>query len=131
MCHLLLGRRLSHDQTFFSLLNVSAKSQHLPLLPVSLTFWQRDAAPDPPIDAFGLEENICNGVSVPCGDLAIILDPLFNVRTRHYKYGAKRPFVPNPKSVAHDALLLANRKAVKTAKNLKLFFTIPVLCCII
>ena len=65
---------------------------------MSLTFWQRDAAPDSPVDAFGLEENICNGVSAPCGDLAIILDPLFDVRTRHYKFGAEPPSfqIPNP-----------------------------------
>ncbi|MEE0953277.1 MAG: hypothetical protein U0L60_04665, partial [Ruminococcus sp.] len=40
---------------------------------LSLFCRQRDAAPSPPIEAFGLEENTCNGVSIPCVNIAITL----------------------------------------------------------
>ena len=39
----------------------------------SLTLRQRDAASNPPIEAFGLEENTSNGVSIPCGNYTITL----------------------------------------------------------
>ena len=37
------------------------------------TFLQRDVASSPPIEAFSLEENTCNGVSKPCNNLAVTL----------------------------------------------------------
>ena len=53
---------------------------------------QRDVASNPPIEAFSLEENTCNGVSLPCCNLAIILGKEMKVICLQVRQSERKAF---------------------------------------
>ena len=52
---------------------------------------QRDVASNPPIEAFNLEEKFINGVSMPCGEFAVIIEKKMEVTCSQVRLSERKP----------------------------------------